>query len=96
VPIAEQVQFLTHEECFRSLPIRLLQLACVLECGGAPPLSVAADENQNVCGLDPRSKLLFLPSGIGFKAHPQKRQDTAALQNLAVILRPFLAEAALR
>src|SRR6186713_2553102 len=47
---------------------------------------------RTLCGLDPRSQnSCFLRSEIGFTAHPQKRQDTAALQNVAVVSRPFLA-----
>ena len=66
-------------------------LACVVECGGAPPLSDAEKKLRTLRGLDPRSQTLVFAVWIGFKAPPQKRQDTAALQNLAVILRSFLA-----
>src|SRR4029078_10415045 len=68
-----------------------LFLACVVECGGAPPLSVAAEETQNVVRLGSSSpKILFrhldwLPSAL------PKRRGSAALQNLAVISRSLFA-----
>jgi len=46
--------------------LRALILACVLECGAAAPLSVAAEETQNVVRLGILFQTLALPPGIGF------------------------------
>src|SRR6186713_1223977 len=52
--------------CFR------VYFACVVECGGAPPLFDAGGETQNVVRLGPSfPTLVFSPSEIDFNAHPQ-------------------------
>jgi hypothetical protein len=42
---------------------------------------------RTLCGLNPRSQTLVFAVWNWFESAPSKRQDTAALQNLAVILR---------